>query len=85
MSDPLATVTDMNPEQHPRVAELPPLAPPEASEDERAASIVARLVARKGAAPSVDDYRRPYAACGLEWPGDEVIRRRHPVDDDAAP
>ena len=67
----------------PRVepAELPPPAPPGASDDERAQAIVARLIARKGAAPSVEDYRRPYAACGLDWPGEDEIRRRHPVGD----
>lgn len=62
---------------------LPPLAPPEASEDERARAIMARFVARHGA-PRLEDYRRAYAGCGLPWPGDEEIRRRHPVADSAA-
>jgi hypothetical protein len=57
---------------------LPPLAPPEASDTERNQAIVARMVARHGA-PSLDDYRKVYAACGLEWPGDDEIRHRHPV------
>lgn len=63
--------------------DLPPLAPPDASDEERARSIEARMVARHGA-PSLDDYRRVYAACGLDWPGDDEIRRLHPVADPAA-
>ncbi|MGH3826279.1 MAG: hypothetical protein ACRDQX_03770, partial [Pseudonocardiaceae bacterium] len=59
----------------------PPLAPPEASEGERARAIMARMVARHGA-PSLADYRRAYAGFGAEWPGDEAIRRRHIVAPD---
>jgi hypothetical protein len=55
---------------------LPPLAAPDASEDERARAIMARLVARIGA-PSLEDYRRAYAGCGVAWPGDKEIWRRH--------
>jgi hypothetical protein len=62
---------------------LPPLAAPDASDDERARAIMARLVARIGA-PSLEDYRRAYASCGVSWPGDEEIRRRHPVAADPA-
>jgi len=62
---------------------LPPLAPPEASAAERNDAIVARFVARHGA-PSLEDYRRVYAAQGLEWPGDDEVRRRHPVAGPAA-
>jgi hypothetical protein len=62
---------------------LPPLAPPGASDDERAHAIMARFVARYGA-PRLEDYRRAYAGCGVPWPGDEEIRRRHPVADSAA-
>ena len=62
---------------------LPPLAPPEASDEERGRAIVARMVARHGA-PSLDDYRKVYAACGIYWPGDDEIRRRHPVAADPA-
>ena len=43
---------------------------------------MARLVARHGA-PTLDDYRRTYEAAGLEWPGDDEIRCRHPVADDS--
>jgi hypothetical protein len=63
--------------------DLPPLAPPDASTEERDKAIIARMVARHGA-PSLDDYRRVYAASGLDWPGDEEIRRRHPVAADPA-
>jgi hypothetical protein len=62
---------------------LPPLAPPDASDTERNRAIVARMVARHGA-PSLDDYRRVYAACGLDWPGDDEVSRRHPVAAPAA-
>jgi hypothetical protein len=62
---------------------LPSLAPPGASDDERAQAIVARMVARYGA-PTIEDYRRAYAGFGVEWPGEEEIRRRHIVAPDAA-
>lgn len=57
---------------------LPPLAPPDASDEERGRAIVARMVARHGA-PSLEHYRRVYVASGIDWPGDDEIRRRHPV------
>jgi hypothetical protein len=57
---------------------LPLLAPPDASDEERASAIVARMVARHGA-PSIEDYRRVYEQSGVPWPGDEEIRRLHPV------
>lgn len=63
--------------------ELPPLAPPGASDEERARAIEARIIARKGGAPPLEGYRRAYAGLGLEWPGDDEIRRRHPVGDSA--
>jgi hypothetical protein len=62
---------------------LPPLPPLDASDDERARAIMGRLVARVGA-PTLEDYRRAYAGCGVPWPGDEEIRRRHPVATDPA-
>lgn len=62
---------------------LPPLAPPDASDDERGRAIEARMLARHGA-PSLDEYRQVYAACGLDWPGDDEIRRSHPVAADPA-
>jgi hypothetical protein len=63
--------------------DLPPLAAPDADADTRGAAIEARMIARRGSAPRIEDYRRSYAACGLPWPGDEEIRRRHPVGDSA--
>ncbi|MGH3942212.1 MAG: hypothetical protein ACRDTG_27045 [Pseudonocardiaceae bacterium] len=59
-------------------ASLPSLAPPDASDDERARAIMARMVARFGA-PSLEDHRHAYAGFGAEWPGDDEIRRRHSV------
>jgi hypothetical protein len=64
-------------------AGLPPLAAPDASDDDRARAIMARMVARYGA-PTLEDYRRAYAGFGAEWPGDEEIRRRHIVAPDTA-
>jgi hypothetical protein len=61
---------------------LPPLPSPDATDAERGEAI-ARLVARIGA-PSLEDYRRAYAGCGAPWPGDDEIRRRHPVAADPA-
>ncbi len=57
---------------------LPPLAGRDASDDERGRAIEARLAARYGA-PSLEHFRHTYASCGVEWPGDEEIRRRHIV------
>lgn len=62
----------------PTQAGLPPLAGPDASEDERSRAVMARFVTRHGA-PTLAHYRSVYQACGLDWPGDEEIRRRHPV------
>ncbi|MGH3831644.1 MAG: hypothetical protein ACRDRS_14555 [Pseudonocardiaceae bacterium] len=59
-------------------AGLLPLASPGASADERAQAVVARMVARHGA-PTIEDYQRVYQQSGVPWPGDEEIRRRHPV------
>jgi hypothetical protein len=30
-------------------------------------------------APTLEHYRRVYAACGVDWPGDDEIGRRLPV------
>jgi hypothetical protein len=70
-------------QHHAEAAGLPPLAPPDASDDDRARAIMARMVARYGA-PSLEDYRRAYAGFGAEWPGDDEIRRRHLVAPDIA-
>ena len=64
-------------------AGLPPLAAPDAGDDDRARSIMARMVARYGA-PTLEDYRRAYAGFGAEWPGEKEIRRRHIVAPDTA-
>lgn len=64
-------------------AGLPPLAPPNASDDERGRAIEARIAARHGTA-SLEDYRRVYAAFDEPWPGDDEIRRRHVVGPDSA-
>lgn len=60
-------------------AGLPPLPSPSASPEERAEAVEARLLARVGIAPSLEDYRRAYSSCGMPWPGDEQIRQLHPV------
>jgi hypothetical protein len=73
-----ATVAPVTPQQVDAATGLPPLAAPDANEDERAQAIVARMVARYGA-PTIEDYRRVYEQSGVPWPGDEEIRRRHPV------
>jgi hypothetical protein len=71
-------------QQHQLDAEgLPPLAPPEAGDEECGRAIEARMVARYGA-PTMEDYRRAYAGFGAQWPGDEEIHRRHIVAPDAA-
>lgn len=41
-------------------------------------AILAERVAKHGP-PSLDHYRRVYAACDLDWPGDEEIRRLYPA------
>ena len=78
-----AIVRRVTEQQRELVDGLPPLASPQASADERGRAIEARMVARHGA-PSLQDYRRAYAACGAEWPGDDEIRRRHLVAADTA-
>jgi hypothetical protein len=65
-------------QEHQLGAGLPPLAAPDASDHERSQAIVARMVARFGA-PTIEDYHRVYDQSGVPWPGDEEIRRRHPV------
>ncbi|MFN2535956.1 MAG: hypothetical protein ABR528_12005 [Pseudonocardiaceae bacterium] len=62
---------------------MPPLAPPDASDDERARAIIGRMVTGHGA-PTWEDYRRAYAGFGADWSGDEEIRQRHIVAPDTA-
>lgn len=71
---PPATVARVT-RQHQVDDSLPPLPSPDATD--------AELVARIGA-PSLEDYRRACAGCGAPWPGDDGIRRRHPVAADPA-
>jgi hypothetical protein len=59
--------------QHPVAAAGLPL--PSASPAERADAVMARL----GGMPSLEDYRRAYASCGVPRPRDDVIRQRHRV------
>ena len=80
MSTPPATVARVT-QQHKVDDGLPPLPSPGATALERGEAVMARLVARIGA-PSLEDYRRAYAGCGAPWPGDDEIRRRHPVTTD---
>ena len=65
------------PEAFPRDG-LPPLAPDDATPDERGRAIEARLAARHGG-PTITALRRAYASFGAEWPGDDEARRRHEV------
>lgn len=77
--DPRSATVTLVTQHHQADTGLPPLPLPSASPEERADAVEARLLARVGVAPSMDDYRRAYASCGAPWPGDEEIRRLHPV------
>lgn len=84
LSDPAAIVDGVTQQPQRHVDDgLPPLPGPDASDDERGRVVMARFVARHGA-PPLEDYRRVYAGAGAEWPGDDEIRRRHPVAPDIA-
>lgn len=50
--------------------------------DARAEAVVSRMVGRHGA-PSLAHYRAIYTDLGLDWPGDDEIRRTLPVSDAA--
>jgi hypothetical protein len=76
--DPCATVSHVTQDQAAE-SHLPPLPLPSATPEDRADAVEARLLARVGSPPSLDDYRRAYASCGAPWPGDDEIRRLHPV------
>ena len=69
---------DQDPTRRAVVPEVPTPGRSGVSDDAAARTVMASLVARHGA-PSLSHYRRTYAAAGLEWPGDEAIRARHPV------
>lgn len=59
-------------------AGLPSLPPPDASDDERARAIMARMAARFGG-PGLEDYRRAYAGFSAEWPGHDTIHHGQPA------
>ncbi len=40
---------------------------------------IAWEMAAEFGAPTLDHYRRVYAACGVAWPGDDEVRRHLPV------
>lgn len=84
LSNPAAIVDGVTQQPQRHVDDgFPPLPGPDASDDERGRVVMARFVARHGA-PPLEDYRRVYAGAGAEWPGDDEIRRRHPVAPDIA-
>lgn len=60
----------------------PSLGSESGDDDARAEHVVARMVQRHGA-PGLEHYRAVYANLGVPWPGDEEIRRIHPVTDAA--
>jgi antitoxin (DNA-binding transcriptional repressor) of toxin-antitoxin stability system len=42
---------------------------------------ISRMMAERFGAPTLADYRRAYDSSGTPWPGDDYIRRNHPVAD----
>lgn len=42
---------------------------------------ISQMMADRFGAPTLADYRRAYASCGAPWPGEDYIRRHHPVAD----
>jgi antitoxin (DNA-binding transcriptional repressor) of toxin-antitoxin stability system len=62
------------------VADIVPAMPQpgRAPRDPRHVQISQMMAARFGA-PTLADYRRAYDSCGTSWPGDDYIRRNHPV------
>lgn len=75
MRCPSATATRVTPhETNVDATSLPPLAAPDASDDDRTRAIMARIVARYDA-QLLEDYRRAYAGFGAEWPGDKAALR----------
>ncbi len=64
------------------VADIVPAAarPARAPRDPRHAQI-SQMMAERFGAPTLADYRRAYTSNGTPWPGDDYIRRNHPVTD----
>jgi len=42
---------------------------------------ISQMMADRFGAPTLADYRRVYDSSGKPWPGDDYIRRNHPVAD----
>lgn len=42
---------------------------------------ISQMMADRFGAPTLADYRRAYDSTGTPWPGDDYIRRNHPVAD----
>ncbi len=42
---------------------------------------ISQMMADRFGAPTLADYRRAYDSSGKPWPGDDYIRRNHPVAD----
>ncbi|MGH3810064.1 MAG: hypothetical protein ACRDRU_26280 [Pseudonocardiaceae bacterium] len=64
------------------VADIVPAAarPAQALRDPRHIQISQMMAGRFGA-PTLAHYRRAYDSSGTPWPGDDCIRRNHPVAD----
>jgi antitoxin (DNA-binding transcriptional repressor) of toxin-antitoxin stability system len=42
---------------------------------------ISQMMADRFGAPALADYRRAYDSAGAPWPGEDYIRRNHPVAD----
>jgi antitoxin (DNA-binding transcriptional repressor) of toxin-antitoxin stability system len=64
------------------VADIVPASaqPGRAARDPRHVQI-SQMMADRFGAPALADYRRAYDHSGAPWPGDDYIRRNHPVAD----
>ncbi|HWR48390.1 MAG TPA: hypothetical protein VN327_12395 [Pseudonocardiaceae bacterium] len=66
----------------PAVADIVPATtqPARAPRDPRHIQI-SEMMAERFGAPTLADYRRAYDSSGAPWPGEDYIRRNHPVAD----
>ena len=64
------------------IADIVPAAtqPARAPRDPRHIQISLMMAERFGA-PTLTDYRKAYDSSGTPWPGEDYIRRNHPVAD----
>ena len=64
------------------VADIVPVTaqPARASRDPRHIQI-SQMMAERFGAPTLADYRKAYDSSGKPWPGEDYIRRNHPVAD----